>query len=460
MHQGSNLFQHLHKSIPPNRRSSSVANACDSISSQTSAQLATTLGQTNPSVDSSCWAPIASFFKDSMCSSACISSPLLAGLTHTRRLLGGNSPTDPSSSCEDACFAPYVSGLIRVMKVLVKPECAALITPPSSNRRLLGGATSMDQDSLSKLELGFGMLCNKNSDGDYCMNKFQQLGDNSVNTDQYLSEESCVLSPDMRTTLETLGCCWGDVVTLSGLDSLNGADTKPDLNAFTQEAAKCGVTLKATPCTNSAGMSMAAVALSTSLGGVSKANFDAATQSAFKKGVSNMAKVSQYQVTITEFKPSSRRSGLDVTASVQLLGAQTAQQQQVATAVSDSAALQSSLQATGTGTNLAGVTVSSSTGTASYNVVGSADMADGSSGGGNSDSSVEGWEVAWIVLGMVLVLALVAAGISLLVSRQSTLQLQSEVSQQPQASAKPVSVDQQPQKPASTQPMDVIIIKA
>merc|ERR1712070_349740 len=75
--------------------------------------------------------------------------------------------------------------MVAIAKTLTSPECAVVfshndtwVEQPAS-RRSLGGAVSIDNSFISKIELSLGMLCNKNQAGEYCMTKFHELASSS-----------------------------------------------------------------------------------------------------------------------------------------------------------------------------------------------------------------------------------------------------------------------------------------
>lgn len=164
-----------------NIRRSSLTEACSQINSLTTDQLNQALASLD--APASCTTPMIDFYKNTLCSDVCINSPLLTNLTSSRRaggrqLLGGDAPSDPESACEDACFSPFMAGMITVMKTMLLPECK---TAFASSRRLLGGSTT-DEDAMAALELGFGMLCSENAAGSYCVTLIEGIDNTNENT--------------------------------------------------------------------------------------------------------------------------------------------------------------------------------------------------------------------------------------------------------------------------------------
>merc|ERR1712166_658890 len=291
-------------------RRETLTETCAYIEGASAEQLADQL----PDIPAECTTPMLDFYKGTMCSDACKNSPMMANFTDrragSRQLLGG-APDDPTSSCDDPCFSPFMRGIITVMRVMMKPACATAFG--ESGRRLLGGDTLTD-DNMAAMEIGFGLLCSKNAAGSYCMSLFDELGnDNSTGFD---ATTSCVMSTSEQTQVSALGCCWGNMVVLAGL-----ADEDEDFcNEFSTQATACDITLSTSACAS--GISITTIKSTVNLDGVTLTQIkETANQQAFKKGVAKTAGVSDKLVSITKMSASARRSGgVSVESSVALTG--------------------------------------------------------------------------------------------------------------------------------------------
>lgn len=311
------------------------------------------------------------FYKNTLCSDVCINSPLLTNISSSRRaggrqLLGGDAPSDPESACEDACFSPFMAGMITVMKTMLLPECK---TAFASSRRLLGGSTT-DEDSMAVLELGFGMLCSKNAAGSYCMTLSEGIANTNENTTGFTSASTCLASTSLQNSVSSLGCCWGNMVTLSGI-----ADDDSDfMEKVSSQAAACNIALSTTPC--------ASVESTVSLAGITLAQFQTtANEAAFKKGVATTAGVSKNLVAITETTTTARRSGVQVKSTVTLVGDAANSQSTVQSDLQNTATLQSNIQSADSSSNLASATVGTSAAASGSIVAGTQASNSGSSAG-------------------------------------------------------------------------------
>merc|ERR1712086_940754 len=166
----------------------------------------------------------------------------------SRHLLGGFSASNPSSSCEDPCFAPFMSGMIQVMKVMMMPECQSLFSDRRAghSRMLLGGGESHSEDSMVALEISVSMLCSKNAAGSYCVELYDNLGNLDDNTTAWSASSSGQASQSVQTQVSSLGCCWGTLVMLSGLSgdstvALSGITVAQFQETSTTAAYKQGV---------------------------------------------------------------------------------------------------------------------------------------------------------------------------------------------------------------------------
>ena len=397
-----------------NIRRSSLTDQCSSINSLTPAQLDQFLSQPGRP-PASCITPMIDFLKNTMCSDVCINSPLLANMSSSRRaggrqLLGGGPPSDPETACEDACFSPFMTGMITVMKTMLLPECK---TAFPSSRRLLGGLP--DEDSMAALELAFGMMCSKNAAGSYCVTIGEGIKNTNENTTGtldlntyffviliiglligFLSGSTCLASTSLQNSVSSLGCCWGNMVTLSGINS----DNDDFMEKVSKQAAACNIALSTTPCASgawfhqlpqfkcgvNAGMSVATVESTVSLAGITLAQFrTTANEAAFKKGVATTAGVSKNLVAITESTATARRSGVQVKSTVTLAGDAANSKSTVQSNLQNTATLQSNIQSaalihqTSSSSNLASATVGASTAVSGSTVTGTANS--GSSAG-------------------------------------------------------------------------------
>merc|ERR1712166_32251 len=343
--------------VSQNRRAG-LSETCSGLADVSTAQMVDLI---RDGKDPECITPLVDFLKGTVCSDVCINSPLVANMTSrragSRQLLGG-SPDDPTSSCDDPCFSPFMKGLITVMKVMMKPACATAFG--ESGRRLLGGAgADLTDDNMAAMEIGFGMLCSKNAAGSYCMSLFDELGnDNSTGFD---ATTSCVMSTSEQTQVSALGCCWGNMVVLAGL-----AD-EDFCNEFSTQATACGITLSTSACAS--GISITTIK-------------STANQQAFKKGVAKTAGVSDKLVSITKMAASARRSGgVSVESSVALTGDAGSTQADVEAKLQNSATLQSNIQAADSSSTLASATVGFTTAANGYTVEGTVAANSGSSYG-------------------------------------------------------------------------------
>jgi len=212
-----------------NIRRSSLTDQCSAINALTTEELNSMAAMLD--APASCITPMFDFYKNTLCSDVCINSPLLANMSSSRRaggrqLLGGGPPSDPETACEDACFSPLMTGMITVMKAMLLPEC----TTAFSSRRLLGGSNP-DEDSMAALELAFGMMCSKNAAGSYCVTIEEGILNTNENTTGFLSGSTCLASTSLQNSVSSLGCCWGNMVTLSGIAG-NISDTTTSWKKF------------------------------------------------------------------------------------------------------------------------------------------------------------------------------------------------------------------------------------
>jgi len=359
--------------VSQNRRAG-LSETCSGLADVSTAQMVDLI---RDGKDPECITPLVDFLKGTVCSDVCINSPLVANMTSrragSRQLLGG-SPDDPTSSCDDPCFSPFMKGLITVMKVMMKPTCATAFG--ESGRRLLGGAgDDLTDDNMAAMEIGFGMLCSKNAAGSYCMSLFDELGnDNSTGFD---ATTSCVMSTSEQTQVSALGCCWGNMVVLAGL-----ADEDEDFcNEFSTQATACDITLSTSACAS--GISITTIKSTVNLDGVTLTQIkETANQQAFKKGVAKTAGVSDKLVSITKMAASARRSGgVSVESSVALTGDAGSTQAAVEAKLQNSATLQSNIQAADSSSTLASATVGSTTAANGYTVEGTVAANSGSSYG-------------------------------------------------------------------------------
>merc|ERR1712054_690394 len=91
---------------------------CQSASSVSVGQLKAQ--QPTMTAPDSCYSPVLDLVK-TMCTSACQNSPMFNGGSSNRRLLGGigtDSPGSPSQACNDPCFQPFMSGMIKTMTAM------------------------------------------------------------------------------------------------------------------------------------------------------------------------------------------------------------------------------------------------------------------------------------------------------------------------------------------------------
>merc|ERR1711865_1207021 len=352
-------------------RRESLTETCAQISGLSNDQITAAV----PQFPAECIIPLMDFYKGTMCSDVCKNSPMMANFTDrragSRQLLGG-APDDPTSSCDDPCFSPFMTGMITVMKAMMKPTCQTAFG--GSGRRLLGG-DSLTDDNFAAMEIGFGLLCSKNAAGSYCMSLFDELGnDNSTGFD---ATTSCVMSTSEQTQVSALGCCWGNMVVLAGL-----ADEDEDFcNEFSTQATACGITLSTSACAS--GISITTIKSTVNLDGVTLTQIkETANQQAFKKGVAKTAGVSDKLVSITKMAASARRSGgVSVESSVALTGDAGSTQADVEAKLQNSATLQSNIQAADSSSTLASATVGSTTAANGYTVEGTVAANSGSSYG-------------------------------------------------------------------------------
>merc|ERR1712166_1181341 len=392
-------------------RRSSLTEQCSTLSAISTDDLVTIMEQSGTQGGSTCLKPLLDFYKDTICSDTCINSPLIADMTTrragSRHLLGGFSASNPSSSCEDPCFAPFMSGMIQVMKVMMMPECQSLFSDRRAghSRRLLGGE-SHSEDSMVALEISVSMLCSKNAVGSYCVELYDNLGNLDDNTTAWSASSSCQASQSVQTQVSSLGCCWGTLVMLSGL---SGDSNSADMVSFDQEAQKCDITLTSTPCTDgTGGLEMASVDSTVALSGITVAQFqETSTTTAYKQGVATTAGTTVSSVAITN-TVSSRRSGATVSSTVTLTGDQAANQAAVESKLSDSSTLQSNLQTASSSSNLASATVSSSQAAGGYKI-------EGSSGDSGTGTGV----IVGIVIGVLVVVGVAVGVVAYFVTRPS-----------------------------------------
>jgi len=400
-------------------RRSSLTESCSQITQLSSSQIQTQLQQAGSTIPASCIVPMFDFMKDTLCSDSCKNSPLLANLTNSRRsanrqLLGG-TPGDPASSCSDPCFSPFTTGMIKVMKVIMAEPCKSAfasgsrraVTAVESSRQLLGGATSSytDQEVLTAMELSFGLLCSKNAAGSYCLSLYDQLKvDDTTGWD---GSSSCLMSTSVRTQVESLGCCWGNVVVLSG--SAASASDAAFVAQFTSMASACSITLTSTPCSSS--ITMSSVESTVSLAGVLLSEFEGAKENQFIQGVATTAGVSKKLVAVTQKTATSRRSGVQVKSTVTLTGDAASNQASVESALANQASLQSNIQSAG----LSAATVSSTTSSSGFSVSGTA-----SSGSSGSSSGLSTGAVVGIVIVCVVVVAAAIAGVVFFVMKSGS----------------------------------------
>jgi len=368
-----------------NIRRSSLTDQCSLINSLTPEQLDQFLSRPG-TPPASCITPMIDFLKNTMCSDVCINSPLLTNMFSSRRaggrqLLGGGEPSDPETACEDACFSPFMTGMITVMKTMLLPECKTAF--PSSRRLLGGGGSGLpDEDSMAALELAFGMLCSKNAAGSYCVTIGEGISNTNENTTGFLSGSTCLASTSLQNSVSSLGCCWGNMVTLSGLDSDD--DDSDFMEKVSKQAAACNIALSTTPCAS--GITVATVESTVSLAGITLAVFQTtANEFAFKKGVATTAGVSKNLVAITESTATARRSGVQVKSTVTLAGDAANSKSTVQSNLQNTATLQSNIQSaalihqTSSSSNLASATVGASTAVSGSTVTGTSNS--GSSAG-------------------------------------------------------------------------------
>merc|ERR1711966_74439 len=360
-----------------NIRRSSITEACSQINSLTTDQINQALAS-SLDAPASCTTPMIDFYKNTLCSDVCINSPLLTNISSSRRaggrqLLGGDAPSDPESACEDACFSPLMAGMITVMKTMLLPECK---TAFASSRRLLGGSTT-DEDSMAALELGFGMLCSENAAGSYCVTLIEGIENTNENTTGFTSASTCLASTSLQNSVSSLGCCWGNMVTLSGIVDDDDSDF---MEKVSSQAAACNIALSTTPCAS--GMSVATVESTVSLAGITLAQFQTtANEAAFKKGVATTAGVSTNLVAITETTTTARRSGVQVKSTVTLVGDAANSQSTVQSDLQNTATLQSNIQSADSSSNLASATVGTSAAASGSIVAGTQATNSGSSAG-------------------------------------------------------------------------------
>lgn len=477
-----------------------------------------------PDVPGSCWTPLSNL-ATTICSDTCTNSSVLAtlfgGTSSARRLMGGAMDNVHTSLCEDDCFNPFVRDLLALAKQFTKAECASAFEDDKTSRRrrkktelieshaqntmqesdeqwveaknqpssrqLMGGGMggALSEETVTKLEITFGLLCSKNpEDGEYCLTKFHTLTQQDwtnvpisdrrrrrrrrkaeltqvdeqcahwdvttegteqagvqgyaacngetgtkdcwhdwcnancetaagvhpacavddastigVHTrcacgveedgiwiwgktpdDSHTHTESnanttnlqCPINDAQKSQLSSIGCCWGDVTLWSAQ-----GDDLPELHTVHHLAEDCGIELSKTPCASD--LKSSSVEITVTLTNTS-ADFNTADiQAAFRAAVASTASgIFSTEVSITDFDDSERTidltaalvegvtGSIEVNAQVTLVGDQAQNQASVKTQVEVASSLQTSLDSTATGSNLAGAQVTGVVATAGY----------------------------------------------------------------------------------------------
>merc|ERR1711907_552368 len=359
----------------------------------------------------SCYTPVLDLVK-TMCTSACQNSPMFNGGSSNRRLLvgiGTDSPGSPSSACNDPCFQPFMSGMIKAMTAMSNSECANAFgsNRRSSGRKLLGGQ-SMSSSDQAKMEMVFGMLCTKNANGAYCMDQIEQMDrmeadgnsaldsacasnctqttgasvgsvcnqtlcpecDNNVSlpacktcatnnggcgacVDCYVANaDQCPMADNEKQFIQGLGCCFGTIFAMAGIADESSTAESADPAAIANELAACGITVSTTPCAMP-GIEQTEVKAVTKLAGVTVAQFDSAAQTAFKSAMATTADVTANKVIISGFSATTvrRSTGLEVDSQILLTGNAVSSASSVQTRMQDSTALATNLQSSGASTS-------------------------------------------------------------------------------------------------------------
>merc|ERR1711907_232148 len=323
-----------------------------------------------------------------------------------------------TSACNDPCFQPFMSGMIKAMTAMSNSECANAFgsNRRSSGRKLLGGQ-SMSSSDQAKMEMVFGMLCTKNANGAYCMDQIEQMdrmeaeGNSALDTacasnctqttgasvgsacnqtlcpvcsnnvylpacktcatnaggcgacvDCYVANaDQCPMADNEKQFIQGLGCCFGTMFAMAGIADESSTSESADPAAVANELAACGITVSTTPCAMP-GIEQTEVKAVTKLAGVTVAQFDSAAQTAFKSAMATTADVTANKVIISGFSATTvrRSTGLEVDSQILLTGNAVSSASSVQTRMQDSTALATNLHSSGASTSLASTTVASS----------------------------------------------------------------------------------------------------
>jgi len=217
----------------------------------------------------------------------------------------------PSQVCTDPCFQPFMTAMLNYMTTAASSECAAAFGFDGSGRRLLGGNTAPTAAETAKLEKTIGSLCVKNAAGTYCVDAFSAMDTASSSSNSngspldaacasacsytsggsttkcstsncpiceenvYSSDcktcalgvnaacgacvdcyknntNTCPLTETEKTSLSSMGCCYGTGFMLAALYDTSSSSTtssKMSAAALNKMVTACGITgLTATPC--------------------------------------------------------------------------------------------------------------------------------------------------------------------------------------------------------------------
>jgi len=333
----------------------------------------------------------------------------------------------------------------------------------------------MSEAQLQALQTSLGLMCVKNSNGQYCMEVAQgfKLPDKGNTKSPYdvacesacsscnkalcpscedlasqecttcaaanncaacvtcsRSTTACQLTPGQVQAFQDLGCCYGVLIqasnSSSSLDSPSSSsgsgsgsssrDAGATLTAALPELSKCGVMGLASPCPLP-GTPTRQVAVSTTIAGLTVATFDSSAQNNFRAGLAKTAGVNVDQVIITRYSSATvrRAEGLQVDTEITLTGdaaVSEANANKIQAKAQDTTTLASNLQAQG----MSAVTVTASAATVAPIVAAAPVPTSSASSSGDGNMGVI---IAVAVCGVVLVVVAIGGVYFVLAGKSS-----------------------------------------